>query len=462
MKRLVLLLCVLLFVALPALAQERDDRPNRDLEGPFWNAGEEQFEQWRVIEGVEEGAEIRFWPWALTPDFEDYLNKVIENFEATYPEVNVVLEGQPAAGARDNIRNSFAAGNPADVINVSDGWVAEFAESGVLMNMDEALGEAYPELRDQYFDGAWVKAAYNDTTYSIPWYLALSNFIAYNTDIMEELGYTEEDLPATIQEAWEFACQVREDSDGAYYAYSYALGEQAGLGILNNFYGEGIEIFNEEGTEVVFNTPEAVAVMEAYVNLLNNDCIPRESLTDDVREMVDRFSEGEILYVDTGIQLLRLIEENNPDVFAALELANAPTGSAGIRNIGGVQMLVIPDSTPNPNAALAFAVFLTNPEVQTAFSQEVPIYSSNEVSYEDEFFTSGEGDQLTDRVRPIAFDYFSQAEPVNLGDFPNLAEVELVVLYETQSALLGDKTPAEAVEAMQNRINEILATAQDS
>ncbi len=462
MKRFVSLLLIVVIALLSVSlvgAQEREDRPNRDLDGAFWNAGEEQFEQWRVIEDVEEGAVIRFWPWALTPDFEDYLNKIIENFEATYPGVTVVLEGQPAAGARDNIRNSFAAGDPADVINMSDGWVAEFAEAGVLLNLDAALGEAYPEIREQYVDGAWEKVTFDGVTYHVPWYLAFSNVMAVNGLIFEELGYTEDDIPTTWAEGYAFAQRVREDSEGAYYALSFPWGELAGLGILNSFVGEGISVYNEERTAVIFNEDErAAAVIDAYKVLLDNDYIPRESLTDDVREMIDRFSEGEIMLLQTGPQLFRLIEENNPEVFESLFLVNGLVGEANIRSIGGVQTLTIPAETEFPNAALAFAVFVTNPEVQTAFSQEVPIYSSNLDSYEDPFFTEG-GPSLTDSLRPLAGEYFQTAVNTGILDFPNLAEVEQIVLGEFQAAMLGVKDSQTALDDMVARINDILANA---
>jgi putative chitobiose transport system substrate-binding protein len=452
----------LLFVALSlvmglATAQEREDRPNRDLEGAFWNAGPEQFEKWAVIDGVEEGAEIRFWPWALTPDFEDYLNKVIENFEATYPGVNVIMEGQPGAGARDNIRNSFAAGNPADVINVSDGWVAEFAEAGVLLNMDEAIGGAYPALREEYVDGAWTKVTFDGVSYSIPWYLAFSNVMAVNGLIADELGITGDDIPDTWAEAYDFACEIREQSGGAYYAYSLPWGELAGLGVLNDFLGEGISVYNEDRSEVIFNQDErAAGILDQYKRLLDEDCIPRESLTDDVREMIDRFSQGEILLLQTGPQLFRLVEENNPDVFNSLFLDQQFVGAANIRSIGGVQMLIIPSSSAFPNASLAFAQFLTNADVQTAFSQEVPIYSSNLVSYENPFFTEG-GESLTDQLRPLAGEYFQTATNTGILDFPQLAEVEQIVLGEFQAALLGVKSSQQALDDMAARINAILA-----
>lgn len=452
MKRYILICMIFLVVVLPLSAQIG---ANRDPEGPFWSPTDEQYAEWRVIDGVEEGAEIVFWPWALTPDFDEYLNQVIANFEATYPEVNVIMEGQPAAGARDNIRAAFASGDAPDVINLSDSWVPEFAEAGVLMNMDEAIGAAYPEIREQYVDGAWTKVAYDGTTYHIPWYLSLSNVMAYNSDILEELGYTEEDIPTTWEEAYEFAARVREDSGGAYYAFSLPIGEPGGFGILNTFYGEGIPLYNEDRSEVVFNTPESAAILQKWVELVQNDLIPRGSLTDDVREMINRYSEGEILLLQTGPQLFRLIEENNPDVFASLQLVPGLSGAANITNIGGVQTLVIPAESEYPNAALAFAVFLTNADSQTAFAQEVNIFSSNLESYDAPFFQTP-GEDLASQVRPLAREYFTSAEAINIS-FPQQAEVELIVSYETQAALLGDKTPEQAVTDMQRRINDILA-----
>jgi putative chitobiose transport system substrate-binding protein len=450
MKKLVLFLLVLGLMA-GALSVAAIGE-NRDPDRPFWNPSEEDIASWRVIEGVEEGAVIRFWPWALS-GFEAYLDQLVANFMRVYPEVTVTYEIQPPAGARDNIRNNFAAGSPADVINVSDSWVAEFAEAGVLMNMDEAFA-AYPELRAQYVDGAWVKAAYEGTTYSIPWYLALSNVMAVNTLILDELGYTVDDLPRTTAEVVDFARRVREDSGGAYYAFSYALGELAGLGVLNNFYGEGVTIRDESGA-AVFNTPEAVQVLSDFTTMINEDLIPRRSLTDDVREMVDRFAGGEILLLSTGPQLLRLINEANPEVYESLVLVNGITGAANIRNIGGVQMIVVPANTPFPNAALAFAQYMTSAEAQTAFTQEAAIFSSNLDSYSDPFFTEG-GPALTDGLRPLARDYFLSAQPVSIG-FPNQAQVEQIVLGETQAALLGVKTPAQAVADMQDRINAVIS-----
>jgi len=51
---------------------------------------------------------------------------------------------------QDDLRNSFAAGNAPDVINLSvgEGWVAEYATKGLLLNLDDAVPQS---VKDVYF-----------------------------------------------------------------------------------------------------------------------------------------------------------------------------------------------------------------------------------------------------------------------------------------------------------------------
>jgi putative chitobiose transport system substrate-binding protein len=261
---------------------------------------------------------------------------------------------------------------------------------------------------------------------------------------------------------YEFAKFVRENSD--YYAFSQNWGEASGTGIVGSLpysfiQDEEIPVWNEDGTEVIFNIPEAVAKLQMMVDMINDDLIPRESMTEDHREMIDRFSEGEVAILLMAPHMLRLVEENNPDVYASLGIVPGVTGSRGANGVD-VQSLVIPTATEDPNAALALAVFVTNPEVQTAFSKEVDIYPSNLLSYEDPFFQSVDEANLVSQIRPLAHDYVLNAENQTLS-FPNSAEVEQVVREETEAALLGVKSAEEAIATMQDRINEIVAAAAE-
>src|SRR5690606_7725078 len=105
---------------------------HRDTD-PFWNPTDELIASWRVIEGVEEGAELTFWTMSLSPTFDEYIQKIVENFQLTYPEVTVNWEDQPWDSLQDKVRNAFATGDAPDVVNISPPWIGEFAEAGLLM-----------------------------------------------------------------------------------------------------------------------------------------------------------------------------------------------------------------------------------------------------------------------------------------------------------------------------------------
>ena len=56
-------------------------------------------------------------------------------------------------------------------------------------------------------------------------------------------------------------------------------------------YNDALTI-NDDGT-VTFIEPAASEALQVWVDLIQNDLIPQSSLTDDHRNMVDRFSEGD-------------------------------------------------------------------------------------------------------------------------------------------------------------------------
>ena len=316
------------------------------------------------------------------------------------------------------------------------------------MNMDEAIAE-YSDLRDQYVDTAWTTGAFEGASYQVPWYLALSNFVGYNTALLEECGLSAEQLPETWRELESFASTTLEECDT--YATSLNFGPATEQYLLDYLAYDDALTLNDDGT-VSFGE-NAAESLQVWVDLIQNDLIPRSSLTDDHRNMIDRFSEGETTLVMIAPHLLRLIDENNPDVYEQLEVAPGITGSSGASRVD-VQALVTAADTANPNAALALATFITNAETQAEFSKWAGVFPSNLASYEDPYFSSEEGGQLP-QIRPLALDYVQNADNRSVT-FRNDAEVQQAVTEATQLALLGQATPEEALTQLETRINEIV------
>lgn len=450
MKRVMLFVALLAVIAAPMMVGlAQDENAHRETD-PFWNPTDALYEEWAVIDGVEEGATITWWTMSLSPTFDEYIQQIVTNFEATYPGVEVIWEDQPWDQLQDKTRNAFAAGNAPDVINLSPSWIGEFAEADLLMDMDAALAP-YEDVRASYVDGAFTTATYEGVSYQIPWYLGLSNFLGYNTEILEELGLTEADLPTNWTELYNFAATVRELSGGDYYGLSVNFGGGTERNLLPYLLYNDVPVY--QNGEVVLDPAAGASHLQLWVDLIENDLVPRESVNEDHREMVERFANGETAVIMIAPHLLRLVEENNPDVYASMGVAPGVTGTSG-KNGVDVQSLVIPANTEYPNAALALATFITNAEAQAAFSKEVGIFPSNLNSYEDAFFETSEEGNPVASIRPLAYEYVVTAENRNVT-FPNDAEVQQAIVDAQVAALLGQMTPEEALADLAANIEEI-------
>lgn len=450
MKRIVVFLTLLAVMAAPMMVSfAQDDLRATD---PFWNPTDELYESWAVIDGVEEGAEITWWTMSLSPTFDEYIQQIVTNFEATYPGVTVNWEDQPWDQLQDKTRNAFAAGEAPDVINLSPAWLGEFAEAELLMDMDAALAE-YPDVRAQYVDGAFNTATFNGVSYQIPWYLGLSNFLGYNSEILEELDIAVEDLPTNWDELYTFAEMVRETSEGDYYGLSINFGGGTERNLLPYLLYNDVSVY--ENGEVTLDPAAAADDLQLWVDFVQNDLVPRESINEDHRQMVERFANGETAVIMIAPHLLRLVDENNPEVYANMGVAPGITGTTGL-NAVDVQSLVVPANSEYPNAALALATFITNAEAQAAFAKEVGIFPSNLGSYEDPFFQTTEEGNPVSSIRPLAFDYVVSAENRTIT-FPNDAEVQQAIVDAQNAALLGELTPEEALAELAADIAELTA-----
>lgn len=396
-----------------------------------------------VISGVEDGAELVMWTWFLSPTFDEYIQGTIARFEEAYPGVTVTWEDQ--TDLPDKYRNSLAAGNAPDVINLSSGWVPEFAQAEQLVNMSEALPA---DVQDDYFSGLFNVYNVDGDSYQVPWYQALT-LLMYNGDILEAAGLTEEDMPTNYEEL-RAVCETIKEETGNYCTAPNLL---EGGNLLNTLAYNGVQILSDDGSEVIFNSPEGAETLQFWADMLADDLIPRDSVTLEHQRMIERFSAGEFAFILTGPQLIRLIEENNPDLYENLGVTLPYTGSTGAMPPSSMGMAVTAN-TEFPNAALALAVFMTNAQSQLEFAQEVSVYPANEVSYEDPFF-SEPGETVEDVGRNIAFDIISTQENL-VPTLPEQAEANEILRNNAQAVLLGQVTAQEALDAAAQEINAMM------
>jgi putative chitobiose transport system substrate-binding protein len=399
-----------------------------------------------VIEGVEPNAEISLWTFYLSPTFDDYIKSTIARFEATYPGVTVKWEDHQATFLQD-YRNAMAAGTAPDVANLSDteGWVREFASKGLLLSMTDNLPK---NVIDQYFPGLFNLQLVGGKSYQVPWYQAIAIELI-NRQVYDKTGLKVEDFPKnydelpalckTIKEKTNTLCDIR-------LTVTDLLRDMA--------YQGGVKVYDESAKKFTFDSPEGVAWLQMYVDMVKNNLVDRTALvTTDDRVGLQIFTSGNAAFYQTGPQLIRTVRTDNPGLYGYLAAVPVPVGKSGATGPTSMAMSVKAD-TKYPKASLALAVFFTNPRSQLEFSKIVGIYPSTPASYDDPFFTTPSV-AIEDSVRPIAKEIISKQADI-MPEIPNPADVNDVVLQAVQSALFNGVDPQKALSDAVAKANALV------
>jgi len=399
-----------------------------------------------VIPDVEDGAEITFWTFYLSPTFDDYIKATIARFEETYPGVTVKWEDHQATFL-DDYRNAFAAGNAPDVANLSnnEGWVREFAEKDLLLSMTDNLPA---DVIDDYFEGLFNDSVVDGKSYQVPWYQAVPVELV-NTEIFEAAGLTLDDFPDTWEGIPEI-CQTIKDATQKLCDIRMTVNDY----LAQMVYEGAVDVISEDGSEFTFDNADGVAWLQTYVDMVAAGTVDKAQLvTADDRTALELFTSGEAPFYNTGPQLIREVKSSNPDLYEKLAIAPFPVGKAGVIQPTSMALSVKAD-TEFPNAAMALAVFFSNPTSEVEFSKEVAVYPSTIAAFDDPFFTE-EPELIEDSARPLAKDIISKMENI-LPTIPKKADVNAIVAKAVESALFNNVPAQQALSDAVEQANALL------
>ena len=401
-----------------------------------------------VIKGVESGAEISFWTFYLSPTFDNYLKETIARFEATYPGVKVKWEDHQGT-FQDDLKNAFAAGNAPDVINlsVSEGWVSDYASRGLLLNLDDKVEQS---VKDIYFPGLWKQQLIDGKNYQFPWYQGL-NVELINKRLFTAAGLDPAAFPKTI-DGIPGLCKTLKEKANTVCDIRLTVNDL----IAQMVYEGNVKPISDDGKTFTFDSPEAVAWLQMYVDMVKASTVDTSIITTkDDRTGLLLFSAGQAPFYATGPNLIRDVKSNNATLYNDLAVAMAPLGKSGVTG-KGLMSISVKGDTKFPNASIALAQFFTNPRSMVQFAKQVSIYPSSPKAFEDPFFSSA-STAIEDSARPLAGEIVKTYADI-VPTIPKKADVNDLVLKAIESALFGDN-PVPAQQALTDAVkaaNELI------
>ena len=394
-----------------------------------------------VIQNVEANAQIGFWTFYLSPTFDGYIKDTITRFEGTYPGVKVDWHDHQAT-FQDDLKAAFAAGSAPDVINlsVSEGWVSDYASKGLLLNLDDKVPQA---VKDIYYPGLWKEQLVDGKNYQFPWYQGL-NVELINKRLFAAAGIDPTAFPKTI-DGLPALCQTLKDKAKTVCDIRLTVNDL----ISQMVYEGNVKPISDDGKTFTFDSPEAVAWLQLYVDMVKAGTVDNTTLTTtDDRVGLLLFSAGQAPFYATGPNLIRDVKSNNAELYGDLAVAPAPLGKSNVTGKGLMAISVKAD-TKFPNASMALAQFFTNPRSMVEFAKKVSIYPSSPAAFKDPFFSTA-STAIEDSARPLAGSIIATYADI-VPTIPKKADVNQIVLKAIESALFGDH-PVPAQQALTDAV----------
>lgn len=389
------------------------------------------------------GANVEFWTMQLQPQFTNYFKSLIASFESQNSGIKVTWVDVPWTAMENKILTAVSAKTPPDVVNLNPDFASQLAGRNAWLDLDAKVPN---DVRSSYLPNIWKASTLNDKSFGIPWYLT-TRLTIYNTDLLKQAGINKP--PVTYAELAQAAQQIK-DKTGKYAFFVTFVPQDAGE-VLESFAQMGVTLV-DGGGKAAFNSPQGKAAFQYWVDLYKKGLISKEVLTQGHRHAIDLYQSGETAMLFSGGEFLENIAKNAPTIAKVSATAPQITGENGKKNVA-VMNVVIPRDSKQPDAALKFALFLTNDENQLSFAKAANVLPSTVKSLADSYFKNAPANASTlDQARVISAQELQQAEILT----PRLKDIKLLqkAIYENlQAAMLGEKTVDKAVEDAANEWN---------
>lgn len=319
----------------------------------------------------------------LTSEGTAPMEKTIKRFEdETGIEVELLSE------AYDNMHNKImtmvAGGSQLDIISLDTVWPAEFADSNLILPLDDYLDDNFA---DQFVDIAWNQLRYDSKQYGIPTGND-AKWLFYNTEVLEKAGYSEP--PKTWEELSEMSQKMVEQG---LVKYGMALGASQAEGLTCDFtsliYGFGGQ-YRENDEEASgawqLDSKSAIDAITWMKESMENGVLDPASTTYTDRNVMNTFMTGDVAFVTGWSSYWTTTNSEDESAIAGKVGMTMLPGSDGTvsGSVSGGGGLAVVSTTASEKWAVEFLKVLCEESVQKDFLEGVSQMPTLKAMYEDE------------------------------------------------------------------------------
>jgi multiple sugar transport system substrate-binding protein len=376
----------------------------------------------------------------LSGDPRDF-SAVLRDFEQDHPGLLIREELLPSSTDQ---QHQFYAINlegrsPAfDVFAADVIWVQEFARAGWIQALDDLVSS---RDRSEFFEGPIRAATYDDRLYAVPWYLD-AGLLYYRRDLLDRYGFSP---PRTWPELAQLARTILQgERDPSLKGFVWQGKQYEGLVCV------ALEFIRSHGGDLLGqNGTEAEAALAFMRSLIAEEVSPAMVASADEEATRHLFGAGRAIFMRNWPYVWTLVNQPDSPMRGLVGIAPLPAfpGHAPAPVLGG-WMLAIPHGSAHAEEAAELVRYLTSSAVQRRLSLSLGYKPTRRTLYRDPQLLQGQP-WLSD-MYPVFRD--ARPRPVT----PYYLMLSQVWQAELSAALVGLKTPAEALASARRQAGMIL------
>jgi multiple sugar transport system substrate-binding protein len=301
---------------------------------------------------------VRLATWAGAEESQE-LQAVIDKINAASTSYQIVHEPQPA-DFYTKIQTNLAGGTAADLIWLSQEYIAGYADKGVLLDITDRLAaDTRPAAKlDDYFPQVLQTAQYNGRTYGLPW-IAQPVVLYYNPKLFADAGVEEPNDNWTWDDFRAAAEKLTRDTNGDGQADIYGTAFNSWPPIQMFIWQAGGEVVSEDRASVPIDTPEAIAGAQFYKDIIYNPkyAAPQNVITE--QGFGELAKNGKVAMFFGGAADDLDYAHLKDARFAEMKVALVPKGPQNRQTFAWTASTVINAATQNADAAYNALVDLT-------------------------------------------------------------------------------------------------------
>ena len=394
-----------------------------------------------LLQGIpalaEEGDALEVW---VRSTYYDIITEAAAVFtEKTGQPVKVTQ----AANMSDDLALAISSGNTPDIVSIDCVLVPFYASIGAFKNVTAEVNAL--EYKDAFSDGALKLASYEGELYAVPLGPDVSVLI-YNKELFAANGLDPESPPASWDELVKAAQACTNDEC---YGYAYP-GSSVGsmmFGFCPYIWSNGGEFTSEDGSESLLNSPEAVAALQLYVDMIHQYGVTPKTISSYTStEVKDAFSAQKIAMTIQGTSFVRKVINGELDFDAGVALIPAADGEHFSSFLGGDDIAILND-TDKADIAWQFVEYCLSEAVQVDLFSTMGLMPARADMFDHEVFQQAEEWSVIRKALEIG------KAPYSL----KYNELYTPFLDALQFAFNGEKTAQQAFDDAKAEIDAVLA-----